>query len=172
MAEKAVSLIDSQNLKIKERGIEFHLRIALPMACLVFLFIGAPLGSIIRKGGAGIPILVSLTMYVVFSVLRIQGKKMATEGILEPWLGAWLPVLVMLPLAILLSLESTLSVPIFSGDNIWRFARTAVRLLIVTNPLYWLYRIPPVGRAVDFVFRKIGRLFGKKEEKTTFRVRR
>ena len=173
ITEKAMEIIGEQDLKTKERGIEFHLRIALPMACLVFLFIGAPLGSIIRKGGAGIPILVSVSMYVVFSVLRIQGKKMATEGVLEPWVGAWLPVLVMLPLAIFLSLESVLPVQLLSGDNLWRFARATVRIIIVTNPLYWLYRIPPIEKAVNFVFGKIGALFGrKKEEKRSFRVRR
>jgi lipopolysaccharide export system permease protein len=164
--------LGEKDLAIRERGIELNFKLSLPMACLIFLFIGAPLGAIIRKGGAGIPIIVSLVLYLAFYVLMIQGKKMAQEGVISPWFGAWLPVLVMLPLALFLSFESASPVRVFTADNFWRFARQAVRILIITNPIYWLYRIPIMGRAMRFVFTPIGRLFRRKEEKRTFRVRR
>ncbi|MBK9450427.1 MAG: LptF/LptG family permease [Bacteroidetes bacterium] len=167
-----IDVFGKEDKKIRERGIEFHFKFSLPLACLIFLFIGAPLGAIIRKGGAGVPIVVSVVLYLSFYVLMIQGKKMATEGVLSPFFGAWLPVLVMLPLAILLSLESAAAVPIFTGDNFWKFSRAFVRILIITNPLYWLYQIPPVGRAMDAIGRPIAKLFRRKEEKRTFRVRR
>jgi lipopolysaccharide export system permease protein len=164
--------LDDEELHIRERAIEFHGKMSLPLACIIFLFIGAPLGAIIRKGGIGVPIVVSVVLYLAFYVLMIQGKKMATEGVISPFSGAWLPVMVMLPLAILLSLDSTASVRIFTTDNMWHFSRNVLRVIIITNPLYWLYRIPPVGRFVHWVATPIGRLFRRKEQERTFRVRR
>lgn len=172
LAQQAVTLLEEQDMKVRERGIEFHFKISLPLACMIFLFIGAPLGAIIRKGGVGMPMVVSVVLYLAFYVIMIQGKKMATENVLEPWVGAWLPVFVMLPLALVLSLESTSSVQIFSGDNFWRFSRAAIRILIITNPLFWLYQIPPVGRAMRWMVAPIGRLFRRRETQRTFRVRR
>ncbi|MFN8394343.1 MAG: LptF/LptG family permease [Bacteroidia bacterium] len=172
LAQQAVKLLEEQDMKVREREIEFHFKISLPLACLIFLFIGAPLGAIIRKGGVGVPMVVSVVLYLTFYVIMIQGKKMATENVLEPWVGAWLPVFVMLPLALILSLESTSTIQLFSGDNLWRFSRNLVRLLIITNPLFWLYQIPPVGRAMRWIASPIGRLFSRRETKRTFRVRR
>lgn len=172
ITQAAIKILREEDTKIRERAIEFHFKISLPMACMVFLFIGAPLGAIVRKGGAGLPILVSFVMYIAFNVLMIQGKKMATEGVLSPWMGAWLPVIVVLPLALLLSLESSSGIRVFTAENFWRFGRASVRLFIVTNPLYWLYRIPPVGRAMRWVLAPLRKRFGRKEQQRTFRVRR
>ncbi len=169
---EAIPIFDREEKRIRERAIEFHGKMSLPLACLIFLFIGAPLGAIIRKGGIGVPIVVSVVLYLTFYVLMIQGKKMATEGVISPFVGAWLPVFVMLPLALILSLESTASVRFFTTDNIWHFTRNVLRIIIITNPLYWIYRIPPVGRFVHWVLKPLARIFVRKESKRTFRVRR
>jgi lipopolysaccharide export system permease protein len=167
-----VPYMEEEEVHIRERAIEFHGKMSLPLACIIFLFIGAPLGAIIRKGGIGMSIVVSVVLYLAFYVLMIQGKKMATEGVISPFMGAWLPVIVMLPLALVLSLDSTASVRIFTTDNIWHFSRNALRIIIITNPLYWLYRIPPVTRFVHWAAAPIAKRFGRKDTARTFRVRR
>jgi lipopolysaccharide export system permease protein len=172
IVQSAAPILEEEEKQIRERAIEFHGKMSLPLACLIFLFIGAPLGAIIRKGGVGVPIVVSVFLYLAFYVLMIQGKKMAGEGVITPFVGAWLPVFVMMPLAFLLSLESTAAVRIFTTDNIWRFSRNALRIIIITNPLYWLYRIPPVGRFLIWAISPLGKLLRRKETKRTFRVRR
>jgi lipopolysaccharide export system permease protein len=169
---KSGPALEEEERQIRERAIEFHGKMSLPMACLIFLFIGAPLGAIIRKGGVGVPIVVSVVLFLAFYVLMIEGKKLATEGVISPFTGAWLPVIVMFPIAMLLTLESTAAVRIFSADNVWHFGRAALRIIILTNPLYWIYRIPPVERFLKWVLRPVGKLFRRKETARTFRVRR
>lgn len=169
IAQRAAPMIDTETLRIRERRIEFHGKFSLPLACMIFLFIGAPLGAIIRKGGVGLPIVVSLVLYLAFYVLMIQGKKMAAEGVVSPFVGAWLPIFVMAPMAFMLSLESASGLQMFSSDNIWRKTRWLLRAFILINPLYWLYRIPFVGRVVDAV---LARFFKRRETERTFRVRR
>jgi hypothetical protein len=63
-------------------------------------------------------------------------------------------------------------VPIFTSDNFWRYGRATLRILILTNPLFWLYQIPPVGRAVRWMLRPFRRKRGEQEGQRTFRVRR
>lgn len=70
------------------------------VACIVFLFIGAPLGSIIRKGGYGFPLLFSIIFYMLLFVSTIMGNKLNKNGTLGPYLAAWLPILLLLPFAI------------------------------------------------------------------------
>jgi lipopolysaccharide export system permease protein len=157
------------------REIELHAKYSLPIACIVFLFVGAPLGAIIRKGGAGIPILVSMTLYLAFYVIMIQGKKMATEAVLPVWMGVWLPNLVMMPLAGYLTFESSSTQNLLSGEVIQAILRFLVRLFaLYLNPLYWLWSIPPVQRGIIFVLRPIVRRFfpERKETQPRFRVRR
>jgi len=91
----------------RKHKIEFHYRLSLPLACIMFLFIGAPLGAIIRKGGLGMPTVVSTLFVIVFYILMSTGKKMAQEGAIEVWQGMWLPIYAMLPLALLLTYQSS-----------------------------------------------------------------
>ena len=160
ISRQAQAAMAEQDLATRERMIELHGKYALPIACLVFLFVGAPLGAIIRKGGAGVPILVSVTLYLSFYVLMIQGKKMAGEGVLPVWVGAWLPNLLLMPLAIFLTFESATTTRLLNAETL----RTTGEFLLLfifgyLNPLYWLWRIPPVQRATIFVLRPIVRRF-------------
>ncbi len=77
-----------------------HQQFSWACICVLFLFIGAPLGSIIRKGGYGYPLLVSIILFMIFVILNILGEKMNKSQALSPYLAAWLPVLVLLPFAI------------------------------------------------------------------------
>lgn len=108
---------------------ERHLRWALPVACLLFLFVGAPLGAIIRKGGLGWPTLVGIALFVIFYLLVSFGKKFALEGITPAWFGAWMPILVLIPMAVFLMYQSATDSPLFDLTA-WRqlIAQTWARL--------------------------------------------
>lgn len=98
--------MEREELKKRKFSIEYNYRFALPISCLVFLFLGAPLGAIIRKGGLGFPMIFSVLFFIVFYILMIQGRKFARDEILPVWMGVWLPVLVMFPFAILFTWQS------------------------------------------------------------------
>jgi lipopolysaccharide export system permease protein len=173
ISRQAQAALDEQDLATRERMIELHAKYSLPIACLVFLFVGAPLGAIIRRGGIGVPILVSITLYLSFYVLMIQGKKMAGEAVLPVWVGVWLPNLLLMPLAVFLTFESATTSRFLNAENL---RRTGEWVLLVVfgylNPLYWLWRIPPVQRAIIYVLRPIvRRFFPERAQQRRMRVR-
>lgn len=86
--------------------LRFHQQYAWAFICIVFLFIGAPLGSIVRKGGYGYPLLISIIFFMMFIVIKILGEKLSRTGAMDPVLAAWLPVLVMIPIAFVLSYKA------------------------------------------------------------------
>jgi lipopolysaccharide export system permease protein len=70
-------------------GIEYHKKFTLSFACLVLFFIGAPLGAIIKKGGLGMPVVISVGFFLIFYVLSIVGEKSAKESAMTAAQGAW-----------------------------------------------------------------------------------
>lgn len=112
--------LDRENLKIRKFDMEIHNRYALPISCLVFLFLGAPLGAIIRKGGVGMPVIISIGFFIVFYILMIQGRKFARDEILPVWVGIWLPVLLMAPMAIFFTWTSARDSAILYSSGWWK----------------------------------------------------
>ncbi|MEZ4825066.1 MAG: LptF/LptG family permease [Bacteroidia bacterium] len=98
---------DDQDKVDRNYQYEFHLRYALPFNGLLFMLIGVALGAIIRKGGLGFPSLISIVLFMIFYILTTYGKKFAKEGVLDPWAGAWLSVIVFTPVAIYLTYQAT-----------------------------------------------------------------
>ncbi len=96
---------DVEWLKTEQRRhtIEWHKRHTLPFACLIFLFIGAPLGAIIRKGGMGMPLVMSVVLFICYYIIDNTGYKLAREGVWEVWQGMWLSAFILLPLGITLT---------------------------------------------------------------------
>ncbi len=86
---------------------EMFNKYTMPIACLIMLFIGAPLGAIIRKGGMGLPTIVSIAFFIVFYVLLSYGKKMSRDDVLSAFMGASLPALVMVPMAIFITFQAS-----------------------------------------------------------------
>jgi lipopolysaccharide export system permease protein len=86
---------------------EMFNKYTMPIACLIMLFIGAPLGAIIRKGGMGLPTIVSIGFFIVFYVLLSYGKKMSRDDVLSAFMGASLPALVMVPMAIFITFQAS-----------------------------------------------------------------
>jgi lipopolysaccharide export system permease protein len=97
--------------------IELHKKFTLSFACIVLFFIGAPLGAIIRKGGIGMPAVVSVCFFLLFHVLSITGEKSAKEGVWEAWQGAWMATVVLLPIGVFLTYKATKDSALFDVDS-------------------------------------------------------
>jgi lipopolysaccharide export system permease protein len=82
---------------------EWHRKLTLPISILIFFLIGAPLGAIIRKGGLGMPIVISVIFFVIYYIISISGEKFAKEGTWSSLLGMWISAIILTPLAIYLS---------------------------------------------------------------------
>lgn len=87
--------------RVYKAQLEYHLKYALSAICVVFLFIGAPLGAIIRKGGLGLPTVVSIIFFITYWMISEYGKKIAQKGIVSALHGAWLGVYILLPISII-----------------------------------------------------------------------
>ena len=91
-----------KNIIIAKHKIEWHRKISLSFACLLLFLIGAPLGAIIRKGGFGLPVLVSSLFFILYHVMNMIGEKAAKDLSLEAYQGMWLSNIIFLPIAIFL----------------------------------------------------------------------
>ncbi len=104
---------------IRKHEVEWHLKFTLSFACLVLFFIGAPFGAIIRKGGLGLPLVISIVFFVIYHVISMTGKKSVIAGTVDPVFGMWLSSLVLLPLGILFTYKATNDSPLLDVDS-WK----------------------------------------------------
>lgn len=105
--ESVANDYESESFSVDRYNIEWHRKFTLSIACLVLFFIGAPLGAIIRKGGLGMPVVVSVLFFITFHILSITGEKLSKEGTLPPWQGMWIATVVLLPIGIFLTYKAT-----------------------------------------------------------------
>jgi len=97
---------------------EYYNRIAFSLSCVILFFIGAPLGSIIRKGGFGLPMILAIAIYVIYFFGNTFGKNLAEESSVTALLGSWIAALVLIPLGILLTKRATNDKGIFNTDAV------------------------------------------------------
>ena len=86
---------------------EWHRKLALPVSIMIFFLVGAPLGAIIRKGGLGMPIVISVIFFVIYYIISISGEKLAKEGTWDSLLGMWISSIVLAPIAVYLTYKAT-----------------------------------------------------------------
>lgn len=91
-------------------------KLALPFSIMIFFLIGAPLGAIIRKGGLGMPIVVSVIFFVIYYIITITGEKFVKDGAIPPFIGMWLSSFILFPLAIFLTYKSTNDSALMNAD--------------------------------------------------------
>lgn len=108
-------VMDTQDF-LRRHQMEWHKKIALSLSCIIFFFIGAPLGGIIRKGGLGTPMVVSVLFFVVYFIIDTTGQKMAKEGIWAPWLGMWMSSFILAPIGIFLTYKANKDSVVFNAD--------------------------------------------------------
>ena len=124
---------EQKNL-IRRHEIEMHKKFTLSFACLIFFFIGAPLGAIIGRGGIGTPIVVSVILFIVYYIIDNSAYKLARDGVWEVWQGLWLSSAVLLPLGIFFTYKAVNDSAVFNKDayrNFFRklFGRHALRVV-------------------------------------------
>lgn len=116
-------ITDLKEHELREYQIELHQRLVMPLACFLFFFIGAPLGTIIRKGGIGIPLVITVVFFAFYFVVSIFGEKMAKNGDISVWIGLWLPTFITLPICIFLTYKATMDSAMMSSDAYVNFYR-------------------------------------------------
>lgn len=113
---------DMENINKPEISLKivWHQKFTLSFACIVLFFIGAPLGAIIRKGGLGMPAVVSILLFILYYVISISGEKFAKEGMVSPMVGSWLSSFILLPLGIFLTIKATADSSLFEMEGYFR----------------------------------------------------
>ncbi|MDO6433137.1 LptF/LptG family permease [Flavitalea sp. BT771] len=120
-------LYGNQENELVVHRIAWHEKLTLSVACLVMFLIGAPLGSIIRKGGIGMPLIFAVVFFVIFFLLNNFGKKFAKEDVLTPFGGMWMATYVLTPIGIFLVYKALHDSQLFNKEFYFRMAK-AVRL--------------------------------------------
>lgn len=112
---------DSKIRRLRKYQIEIQRKFTLSFACFIFFFIGAPLGAIIRKGGLGMPTVISVLFFLVYYVISLSGEKFVRESIISPFQGMWISAAVLLPLGIFLTYKAATDAAIMNMETYSNF---------------------------------------------------
>jgi len=164
-------LLDEFKRYVRKHEVELHRKFTLAFACLIFFFIGAPLGAIIRKGGMGAPVVISVVMFIIYYIIDNTGYKMAREALWPCWAGMWLSSFVLLPIGVFLTYKATHDSALFNPEawiKMWDdfCARVEPRIRPLIRRLEPLWRkvspyVMPVWNRLLPVFRAIGAFNGR-----------
>lgn len=119
---KGLTLSDQRKV-VRRHGMEMHKKFTLSFACIIFFFIGAPLGAIIRKGGLGMPLVISVFLFIFYYIIDNTGFKLARDGRWEVWTGMWLSSAVLLPLGVFFTYKAVNDSAVFNPDAYLNFFR-------------------------------------------------
>ena len=108
---------------VRRHAIELQKKFTLSFACIIFFFIGAPLGAIIRKGGLGTPLVISVFLFIFYYIIDNMGYKMARDGKIPVWEGMWLSAAVLLPLGVFFTYKAVNDSAVFNKDAYLNFFR-------------------------------------------------
>ena len=112
---RALAFAEQEKL-MRRHDIEMQKKFTLSFACLIFFFIGAPLGAIIKKGGLGTPLVISVILFIIYYIIDNTGYKMARDGKIAVWVGLWLSSAVLLPLGIFFTYKAVGDSAVFNAD--------------------------------------------------------
>ena len=131
---KAMITTDGDKL-IRLHKIEWVAKITLALSCIIFFFIGAPLGAIIRKGGLGLPVLISVLVFILYYILDNSGYQMAKRGMWAIWFGKGLAPAVLIPMAVFFTYKANKDSVVFNMDAYVDIMRRLLGLR-VKRPIY------------------------------------
>ena len=115
--EFRAEMMKAMKREIRQHKIRAWEKVTLALSCLIFFFIGAPLGAIIRKGGLGMPVVVAVIIFLVYYIINSLGTNLATAGTIPTWLGMWFSTLVLAPIAYYLTIKSNNDSVVFNIDT-------------------------------------------------------
>lgn len=142
---RSMSKVATQKI-INRHWVEWHKKFTLSFACFIFFFIGAPLGSIIRKGGLGMPIVMSVILFIIYYILDNVGYKMTRDGVWIHWVGMWFSSFVLFPLGVFLTYKAMNDSVILNADAYLSFIKKVLFIrenrhfqmkeVIISSPAY------------------------------------
>ena len=118
--EKSATEYSARVENIRKHWIELNRKLTLSFACIVLFMVGAPLGSIIRKGGLGTPLIFAIAFFVLFNMLNTFGEKFAKEGVTNVFWGMWLSTVVLVPIGIFLTYKAMRDSQLFNKEFYYR----------------------------------------------------
>ncbi|HRN57848.1 MAG TPA: LptF/LptG family permease, partial [Agriterribacter sp.] len=126
--------IIAEEARVKQKDLRFHLiewhrKFSLSFACVVLFLIGAPLGSIIRKGGMGMPLVIAVIFFLIFHLLNMFGEKFVREDITSAFFGMWLSTMVLLPVGLFFTYKAMHDSQLFNKEFYHRFFKN-IRSLV------------------------------------------
>ncbi len=124
-----MALFAAGEKNLLQHEVAWHEKITLAIACMVMFIIGAPLGSIIRKGGIGLPLVFAVVFFVIFFLLNNFGKKLAGQFVLSPFEGMWMATYVLTPIGIFLIYKALNDSQLFNKEFYFRVTRKIRPLL-------------------------------------------
>lgn len=119
---------EGTDAEIRGHWIEWHSKMTLALSCIIFFFVGAPLGAIIRKGGLGMPTVVSVGIFIIYYIINTSGMKMARDGSWNMVYGMWSSVMILTPLGLFLTYKANNDSVVFNMDLYTNFFRTILGL--------------------------------------------
>lgn len=122
---KSFNTVDTDK-RIRRHEMEWHKKIALSISCLIFFFIGAPLGGIIRKGGLGMPVVISILIFIIYYIIDTTGAKMARNGTWIIWTAMWISTLILAPVGIFLTYKSNNDSVVLNIDTYINWLRKVI----------------------------------------------
>jgi lipopolysaccharide export system permease protein len=112
-----------QQKQLRLHKLERHRKFTLSFACIVLFLIGAPLGSIIRKGGLGLPLVISVFFFIVFHIVNTTGEKLVKEDAMQPMAGMWLSTAILIPIGLFLTWKAMQDSNLFNAEFYYRTLR-------------------------------------------------
>jgi lipopolysaccharide export system permease protein len=120
-------MLRDQERSLRKHKIEWHRKLVLSTACVILFLIGAPLGSIIRKGGLGTPLIAAIIFFMVFYFSTTMGEKFAKENTLTPFTGMWMAAFILVPIGIFLTYKAMRDSQLFNKESYHRMAKSIRR---------------------------------------------
>ncbi len=115
--------VEDQEYFVRKHEVEWHQRITLALACLLFFFVGAPLGAIIRKGGLGMPTIISVGIFILYYIINTSGMKMARDGSINMVVGMWMSTFILTPAGMYLTFMANRDSVVLNLDAYLAFLR-------------------------------------------------
>jgi lipopolysaccharide export system permease protein len=123
MARQVKSQVLNSNAAIENYGkeritfkVQWHKIIASSFMCIAMFLIGAPLGAIIKRGGLGVPFLISILFFIVYYLLNMQGEKLAKQGFVSPMVGIWAADFILLVIGLVFLRQARVDARLFDTD--------------------------------------------------------
>ncbi len=119
---------DNKVRRLRKYQIETHRKYTLSLACMLFFFIGAPLGAIIRKGGLGMPVVISVLFFIIYYIISLTGEKFSRESVLSPFTGMWISTFIIVPLGAFLTYKASKDSIIMNTETYLNFFKKLFKI--------------------------------------------